>query len=182
MFVLLGWFIRWEVSGCTSVVLWCTASMICSKQYVVFLCNSHLAFSQRVSFESRWGIHIVVPTLLQVTINTGNLHALIWYQLFYQIQIIFNQNYFTHRTLTSIATPGQSEPGSNGNDRSLVIHLYLKIPDNFLGLILKEWFWFLHIPFGCIVQFYSCTISRDHLSHPVMPGLVFLCRIYLLSD
>ena len=30
-FVLLGWLLWWEVSGCTTVVLWGVASRICSK-------------------------------------------------------------------------------------------------------------------------------------------------------
>ena len=30
LFILLGWFYRWEVSGCTAVVLWGVASRICT--------------------------------------------------------------------------------------------------------------------------------------------------------
>ena len=45
LFVLLWWFVRWEVSGCTVVVLKSVASKNCSKQHVAFLCSSHLAFS-----------------------------------------------------------------------------------------------------------------------------------------
>ena len=37
MFVLLGWFLRWEVSGCTTAVLW-----IYSKQHATSLCSSQL--------------------------------------------------------------------------------------------------------------------------------------------
>ena len=43
LFILIGWFVRSEVSGCIAVVLWGVASRICSKQHVAFLCSSHLA-------------------------------------------------------------------------------------------------------------------------------------------
>ena len=31
LFVWLGWFLRWDISGCTTVVLSCVASRICSR-------------------------------------------------------------------------------------------------------------------------------------------------------
>ena len=48
LFVLLGWFLRWEVNGCTAVVSWGVAARICLISLVGFLCSSHLAFSQCV--------------------------------------------------------------------------------------------------------------------------------------
>ena len=35
LFVLLGWFLRWEVSGCTPAVLWVAVTMVYLEQYVV---------------------------------------------------------------------------------------------------------------------------------------------------
>ena len=55
-FVLLGWLVRWEVTGRT------VASRIYSKQHVAFLFSSYLAFYQCVSLASRWCIHSVVLT------------------------------------------------------------------------------------------------------------------------
>ena len=58
--ILLGWFVRSEVSGCTAAVLCSAANRIWSKQHVVFLCISHLAFSSGVLLVSMWCIHTVV--------------------------------------------------------------------------------------------------------------------------
>ena len=60
LFVLLVWFVRWEVSSCTAAVLWCIASRICSKQPVVFLSSSHLVFSSSILLASIWCNRIVV--------------------------------------------------------------------------------------------------------------------------
>ena len=61
VFVLLEWFVRWEISGRTAAVLWGAASRICSKQHVTFLCCSHQFFSPCVSLACRRCIHAVVP-------------------------------------------------------------------------------------------------------------------------
>ena len=37
---------RWEVGGRIAAVLWGSDSIICSKQHVIFLCSTHLAFLQ----------------------------------------------------------------------------------------------------------------------------------------
>ena len=44
LLAFLGWFVRWEASGCTTTVLCVTASRICWKQHTTSLCSSHLAF------------------------------------------------------------------------------------------------------------------------------------------
>ena len=49
-YILLGWFARWVVSGCTTAVLLGASSRICSKQHATPLCSSHLAFSPGISF------------------------------------------------------------------------------------------------------------------------------------
>ena len=41
---------RWEVSGCTAVVLLGAAAKICSEQHFIFLCSSNQVFSLCVSF------------------------------------------------------------------------------------------------------------------------------------
>ena len=48
LFVLLGKFVRWEASCCTTAVLCGVASKICPKLYVAFLCSFHLASIQCV--------------------------------------------------------------------------------------------------------------------------------------
>ena len=45
LLVLLGGFVRWEVSRCTAVISRGAISRVCSKQYVPFLFSYHLAFS-----------------------------------------------------------------------------------------------------------------------------------------
>ena len=62
VFVFLGCFLRWEVSGRTTAVLWATASRIYSKQHVAFLCNFNLAFSLCILLASRLSKHTVVLT------------------------------------------------------------------------------------------------------------------------
>ena len=42
--VILGWFVRWEVSSCTATFVVGAASNICSKQHIEFGCSSHLVF------------------------------------------------------------------------------------------------------------------------------------------
>ena len=47
--VLLGYFVRLEVSGRAAAVLYGTTPMICSKLHAASLCSSHLAFSLGIS-------------------------------------------------------------------------------------------------------------------------------------
>ena len=61
-------FVKWDVDGRT--VLWGTASRICSKQCVAFLCSSYVAFCSSVSLASTWCIHRVVLTKPQLERNT----------------------------------------------------------------------------------------------------------------
>ena len=61
VFVLVGWLVRWEVSGQTVAV-----SSIWSKQCTTFLCSSHLDFSPIVSLESKRYNHTIVLTQLQL--------------------------------------------------------------------------------------------------------------------
>ena len=49
----------WEVSGRTAE---CVASVICSKQHVIFFCSCHQAFSLCVLLTSIWCIHTLVWT------------------------------------------------------------------------------------------------------------------------
>ena len=58
-------FVRWEVNGCTSAVLWCAASRICSEQHVTSLCTSHLAFSPGILLKFKWCDHTIVLSQLQ---------------------------------------------------------------------------------------------------------------------
>ena len=57
--------------------------------------------------------------------------------------------------------------------RDLVICLYLEISANFVRLVLKKGFWFVHIPFGSIVKFqFLAQFSVDHLHQPVVSSPV----------
>ena len=57
--------------------------------------------------------------------------------------------------------------------RDYAIHLYLKIPENLIRLILSDGFRLVHIPFGSIFRLKFIEQFRvDHLSHPVVPSLI----------
>ena len=79
LFVLFGWFLRWEVSGRISVVLWDVVSRICPIDLVAFLCSSRLAFSLNASSESLWCIHTVELTQLLLTLNKNSNRLLVSY-------------------------------------------------------------------------------------------------------
>ena len=55
---------RWKSSGSTAAVLWDAASKICSKQDIMYLCSSHIAFSLKIWLESRCCSYTVVSTQL----------------------------------------------------------------------------------------------------------------------
>ena len=59
-FALLGWFVRWELSGHTTAFLWVGMSRICSILRTGYLCSSHLAFSVRMQLKSSGCRHTVV--------------------------------------------------------------------------------------------------------------------------
>ena len=64
LLVLLGWFVRWEVSGRTGAVLKHVTSRIYLKQHTESLCSSHLAFSVGVLL--KWCNYTVVLIQLQL--------------------------------------------------------------------------------------------------------------------
>ena len=66
LFILLGWFVRWEASGHTAAVLYNANYRICSKQHVAVLCKSNLAFSQSILLKSMRCIYTIVPTQLKL--------------------------------------------------------------------------------------------------------------------
>ena len=56
--------------------------------------------------------------------------------------------------------------------RDYMICLYLKIPKNFVRLILLDGFWVLHLAFVRIVKFWLFSqFPVDHLAHPVVSSL-----------
>ena len=63
--VLLGWFVRLDVSGCTAVVLWGVAFRICSKQHTASFCSYSLAFSPGDFLKSKWCNVTIVMTWLK---------------------------------------------------------------------------------------------------------------------
>ena len=54
LFILLGWFVKWELSGYITAVLWGAASRIWSEQQTVSLCSSYVTFSPNISLKSKW--------------------------------------------------------------------------------------------------------------------------------
>ena len=52
------------LSGLTGAVFWATATRICSKQRVISLCCSHLAFSQSISLKYWLYTHTILLTRL----------------------------------------------------------------------------------------------------------------------
>ena len=64
-------------------------------------------------------------------------------------------------------------PKHKKNGLEQVIHLYLKISENFVHLILQNEFQFMHIPFGSLAKFhFLAQFSMNHLLLPVMSSLV----------
>ena len=51
LFLLLGWFVRWETSGHIAGTLLGATSRICSKQHIVFLCSTQLFSKCFVRFQ-----------------------------------------------------------------------------------------------------------------------------------
>ena len=51
----------------------------------------------------------------------------------------------------SFVLVNQNYVWSSGRDSGM--HLYLKIPENFICLILCDGFWFVNIPFGFMAKF-----------------------------
>ena len=67
------------------------------------------------------------------------------------------------------------EVWSTGWDQ--MICLYLKIPNNFVCLIIQEGFWIVHIPLVRMVKFqFLAQFPVDHLLHPVVSNLILFLR------
>ena len=63
--------------------------------------------------------------------------------------------------------------GSSAQD--LVICLCLRIPENFMDLIVYDGFWFVHISFSSMVRFrFLAQFPVNQLSHPVMSCLMLI--------
>ena len=56
LFILHKWFMNWELSDCTTVVLWVAASRICWNQYAASLCSPQHFFSKHFI-----KVHMVLP-------------------------------------------------------------------------------------------------------------------------
>ena len=57
--------------------------------------------------------------------------------------------------------------------RDLVIRFYLKLPENFVRLIIHNGFWFVHILFLCVVKFpFLAQFLMGHLHYLVVSSLV----------
>ena len=60
----------WEVSGCTTAVLWSAALRICSKQHTASFSSFYQAFSPSISLKFKWCDYTVVLTRLHCGRNT----------------------------------------------------------------------------------------------------------------
>ena len=64
-----------------------------------------------------------------------------------------------------------------------MIHLYLKIPENFVHLILQDGFWVMYIPFVCMVKLKLLTqFQAYHLAHPVVSSLILFLRVFHVAN
>ena len=73
------------------------------------------------------------------------------------------------------------EVWSSGQDH--MICLYLKIPENFVCLILQVRFLFVVIPFGFTIKFqFLAQFSVDCLLHPLTLSLILLFTIMIIKD
>ena len=78
LFVLLGWFVRWEVNADIATFLLVAASRIGSKHHVAFLCSSHLAFSP--CFFVR--VHMLHPYSSTDTTTSWKKKPVLFHQIF----------------------------------------------------------------------------------------------------
>ena len=59
--------------------------------------------------------------------------------------------------------------------RDLLVHLYVKVPSEFVCLILLARCWVVYIPFVITVKFnFLAHFPVDHLAHPVVCSLILL--------
>ena len=62
------------------------------------------------------------------------------------------------------------------------ICLYLKIPENFMSLILRDILWFMYMPFGSMVKHrLFAQFPVDHLSQTVVGCLILLLLLFATS-
>ena len=101
VFIEPGWFMRWEVSGHTAVVLLNAASRVCLRQPAVSLCSFYAAFSPSVSIKIKRCNYSAVLTRLQRGRN-----PILFYQRLY-FHIIDNLSIAVHifpmRMFTSLS-------------------------------------------------------------------------------
>ena len=121
LFILLGWFLRWEVDGRIPVVLWGVASRICLIYLVAFLFHSYLVSSLCVLSTSMWYIHKVVLNKLLLERN---------HVLFYRIEDMFDcqsiaVSVSARRMLTSLSVD------------EIMLPKYANFSINFRGLPLR---------------------------------------------
>ena len=63
---------------------------------------------------------------------------------------------------------------SSGQD--LVIRFYVKIPEEFVCVILQDGCLVVHIPFICMVKFkFLAQFLVDHFAYPVVSNLILFC-------
>ena len=90
----LEWFVRWEVSGCITVVLYDAASRTCSKEHESLLGSFLLAFSQSVSLKSKRCNHAVILTGVVLYLSRYFIMALSpWLPRAFSGSLFFNTLY-----------------------------------------------------------------------------------------
>ena len=115
LFILLEWFLRWEVSSQTPAVLYGVASRICSKQHVASLFSFHQAFSLCVSLTPTWCIHTVVLT--QHSLEKSRFILSDWSDFYHIDRRKVAVHAFARRKLTSFSVDEILLPRYMNNDK-----------------------------------------------------------------
>ena len=125
------------------------------------------------------------PITIGITI-TFMFHSLFIFFFFFCIPLQFPSTYLSFRFLSVLlwGQPRQQSPQFGrflfffvdyykvwSSVRDLVIRLYLKIPENFMSLILQDRCWVVYIPFQFLAQF-----PVDDFAYPILSSFIlFLC-------
>ena len=147
--VLLGWFVKWEVSGRAA------ASRISSKQHTATLCSFYQPFSQRISGKSKQFNHAIVLTRLQLRKISV---------LFYFIRLLYGR----HRPIAIYALLLRMSTLLSLDE--ILLPRYMNWCTNFGGMPFKEeiaQFWLKH----------RNSVLSEFMERPMILAACFrLCR------
>ena len=120
-----------------------------------------------------------VPQLCQFP---SKVQVLIPLFTFFQFYSVVCRDSKVHNSESSLFFVDYYKIWLSGPD--LVICLYLKIPEEFVHLIVLDRFWVVHIPCVRIIKLqFLAQFPVDHLAHPVLPSLIFfLCQFAAFAN